>query len=183
MSRKPFFSLMMAGAILLALLVLGGKSANVVFAKQKAEAVNPDDPTLRLFKLLNNSYGGKLEDFYVLADIYSDPKKPGQEMQRVLLMEYDKSRAFGKLKISVRSVGKLAPDQLKTYTPKIVFDFGETDVEKFVKTEPGPLGRMGDLYLRSTEDRPLATSPATDEARKAYDHLITDYLLPALQKK
>jgi hypothetical protein len=174
---------MMAGAILPALLVLGGKPTNDVLAKQKAEAVDPNDPTLRLFQLLDNSYGGKLEDFYVLADIYSDPKKPGQELQRVLRIEYGKSHPFGKLKIYVRSVGKLAPDQLKTYTPKIVFDFGETDLEKFVKTEPGPLGKTGDLYLRSTEDRPLATSPVTDEARKAYEHLITDYLLPALQKK
>jgi len=39
------------------------------------------------------------------------------------------------------------------------------------------------LYLRSTEEHPLATSPITDDERKTYTRLVTNHLLPALQKK
>ncbi len=74
-------------------------------------------------------------------------------------------------------------DQLKVYTPKMVYEYGVEDAEKFVKTDPGPFGRPGDDYLRSGEDRPLARSPITDEVRKAYEHLVTDLILPAVQKK
>lgn len=179
MNRKTSIPLM-SGATLAVLLAFGVPGTP---GKQKAEAVDPNDPTLRLFQLLDNSYGGKVQDVFLLADIYPDPKNSGQELQRVLRLEYDKSRAFGKLRVSVRNVAKMQPEQLKTYTPKMVYEFGVEDAEKFVKTEPGSLGRSGDLYLRSTEDRPLATSPVTEEARKTYQHLITDYLLPALQKK
>jgi hypothetical protein len=118
-----------------------------------------------------------------MADVYPDPKNAGQELQRVLRVEYDKARAFGKLKVYVRSVGKMQADQLKTYTPKMVYEFGVEDAEKFVKTEAGPLGRAGDLYLRSSEEHPLATTPITDEARKTYQRLVADHVLPALQKK
>jgi hypothetical protein len=83
----------------------------------------------------------------------------------------------------VRNVAKLQPEQMKTYSPKMIYEFGVEDTERFVKTEPGPLGRTGDLYLRSNEDRPVATTPITDDARKSYQRLVVDYLLPALQKK
>src|SRR3989442_12501742 len=46
------------------------------------------DPTLRLFHLIDNSYGGKLAEFYILADIYKDQKNPNEELQRVLRVEY-----------------------------------------------------------------------------------------------
>ncbi len=170
-------------ALLATLAVIGGTPGSELYGKQKAEAVDPNDPTLRLFQVLDTSHGGKLEDFYVLADIYPDPKNPGQEMQRVLRVDYDKSRLFGRLKISVRSVAKLQPEQLKTYSAKMVYEFGVEDTEKFVKTEPGPLGKSGDLYLRSTDDRPPSTTAINDDARNTYQRLVADYLLPALQKK
>jgi hypothetical protein len=151
-------------------------------AKQKSDPVDPNDPTIRLFQLLDGSYGGKL-DFYTLADVYPDPKNSGQESQRIVRLEYDKNRSFGRLKVSVRNVAKLQPEQMKTYSPKMIYEFGVEDTERFVKTEPGPLGRTGDLYLRSNEDRPVATTPITDDARKSYQRLVVDYLLPALQKK
>lgn len=154
-----------------------------LYAKRKGQEANPNDPSLRLFQLLDTSYRGKLVDFYLLADIYKDPNNPGQELQRVLRLEYDKDRAFGKLRIYVRSVAKLTPQQLKTYNAKEVYDFGVADSEKFVKTEPGQLGAPGDLYLRATGDRPLATSPITDDIQKTYERIITDFLFPALQKK
>ena len=96
---------------------------------------------------------------------------------------YDKSRAFGKLSLYVRTVGKMEPDQAKAYTPKMVYEFGVADAEKFVKTEPGPFGKTGDLYLRSVDDRPLASSPITESARQTYERLLNDHILPALQKK
>lgn len=173
---------LLMSAATLASLLSGAIPAAQLHAKQK-DAVDANDPTVRLFQLLDGSYGGKLGDFYLLADIYPDPKNPGQEFQRVLRVEYDKNRAFGKLKVYVRSVAKMQPDQLKTFTPKMVYEFGVEDAEKFVKTEAGPLGRMGDLYLRSTEEHPLATAPVTDEERKTYQRLVTDHVLPALQKK
>lgn len=177
--------ILMSAAVLTTWLTLDlpGSRPSCLYAKKKAEVVNPDDPTLRLFGLLDTAYAGKLDDFYILGDVYADPKNPGQQLQRVIRVEYDKGRAFGKLRVYLRSVGKLQPEQLKTYTPKMVYEFGVEDSEKFVKTEPGPLGGTGDLYLRSSEDHPLATTPVTDDARKAYQHLITDELLPALQKK
>jgi len=157
--------------------------AAALMAKEKTPAVDPNDPTLRLFHLIDNSYGGKLAEFYILADIYKDQKNPNEELQRVLRVEYDKSRAFGKLSLYVRTVGKMQPDQAKAYTPKMVYEFGVADAEKFVKTEPGPFGKTGDLYLRSVDDRPLASSPVTESARQTYERLLNDHILPALQKK
>lgn len=149
-------------------------------AKEKAQRVDPNDPTLRLFDLLDNTRNGKLEDFFALADVYSEQ---GKDFQHVIRVDYDKNRAFGKLRIYLRSVAKMAPEQLQTYAPKQVYDFGETDLEKFVKTEPGEFGKQGDIYLRGDAENPLATTPITHEAHKSYDMLVTQYLLPALQKK
>ncbi|HEV2175693.1 MAG TPA: hypothetical protein VGW33_00590 [Terriglobia bacterium] len=153
-------------------------------AKHKNETpVDPNDSTYRLFQLLDDSHEGKLDDFCVLADDYPDPDHPNQTYQHVLRADYDKNRAFGKLTLYVRAVSKMTPDQLAMYTPKQAFDFGETDLEKYVKTNPGPLGIEGDLYLRSGTDTPLESVPITDDIRKKYDDFVNLYLLPALQKK
>jgi hypothetical protein len=154
--------------------------ASVAYGKDKAPRTDPNDPTLRLFDLLDSTRSGKLEDFFTLADIYSEQ---GNEFQHVVRADYDKGRAFGKLRIWVRSVAKMAPEQLQTYSPKQIYEFGEIDLEKFVKTEPGEFGKQGDIYLRGDADNPLATSPVTDGARKSYQMLVSQYLLPALQKK
>ena len=152
-------------------------------AKERIPHVSPDDTTVRLYQLLDTSYGGKLDEFFIIADTFKDSKKSDQLEQHILKLEYDKSRAFGKLRIYVRVVDKLTPDQEKTYTPKQVFDFAEADAEKFTKTDPGPFGKPGDLYFQARADRPLATVPVTDDTRKEYDDFITQYLLPALAKK
>jgi hypothetical protein len=150
--------------------------------KQKAE-VNPNDPTARLFQILDNAYGGKLNNLYVLADVYSDPATPDKQFQRVLRVNYDKNRFFGKFRIYVRSVAKLTPTQLQAYTPQQVYDFGETDMAKFEKINPGPFGGNGDLYLQSNGNGPLRTAPITDDVRQQYNFLLTKYILPAVQKK
>ncbi len=176
--------ILIIGTILATPLVvaLSGNPAASLSAKEKNQP-GANDPTFRLYQLLDTSYGGKLTDFYILADIYKDPKNPDQELQRVLRVGYDKNRGFGKLNLYVRSVAKMEPEQLKAYTTKMVYEFAVTDAEKYVKTEAGPFGKAGDLYLRATEDRPLATSPITDDVRKAYERLVTEQVLPALQKK
>ncbi len=158
-------------------------TAGLLFAKEKAPTVSPDDVTLRLFQLLDNSYGGKLSELYIIGDIYNDPKIPDKTLQHVFKPEYDKSRAFGRFRLNVRSMDKLTPGQLRDYTPKEIYEFGEQDVEKFTKTDPGPFGRPGDVYFLATPDGPLATAPITDEVRKKYEGYITQWLLPALQKK
>jgi hypothetical protein len=152
-------------------------------AKEKTPAVSPDDLTLRLFQLLDTSYGGKLSDFYLIGDVYKDPKIPDKELQHVFKAEYEKDRAFGKFRLYVRSLDRLTPGQLKDYTPKQIYEFGELDVEKFTKTDPGPFGKTGDIYLLATPDGPLATAPVTDEVRKEYETYISLWLLPALAKK
>lgn len=151
--------------------------------KKKAQSVGSDDPTYQVYQLLDNSYGGKLTDFCVLADLYADPKDPSGQLQHVICVDYDKSRFFGRFQISVRSVGKLTQDQLTTYNVKQIYDFGDSDEAKFEKINPGPLGETGDLYLKASAAGPLAPVPVTDQAREEYDMLITKYLLPALQKK
>jgi len=152
-------------------------------AKEKTPAVSPNDLTLRLYQLLDGSYGGKLSDFYVLGDVYKDPKTPDKELQHIFKAEYDKARGFGKFGLYVRSVDKLTPGQLKDYTLQKIYEFGNEDAEKFSKTDPGPFGKTGDLYLQATPDGPLATAPITDEVRKEYEAYITQWLLPALEKK
>ena len=152
-------------------------------AKEKAPAVSPDDLTLRLFQLLDTSYGGKLANFFFIGDIYTDPKIPDKELQHVFKAEYEKDRAFGRFRLYVRSLDKLTPTQLKDYTAQQIYEFGELDVEKFTKTDPGPFGKTGDVYFHATSDGPLAAAPITDEVRKEYESYITQWLLPALAKK
>jgi hypothetical protein len=163
---------------IIVLVVLG--TADVRIGRAKEKAIDPNDPTLRLYSLLDTTREGKMPDLFLLADTYSEQ---GKEFQRVLRAEYDKNRAFGKLRIYVRSVAKMAPEQLQSYTAKQVYDFGETDLEKFVKTDPGEFGKQGDIYLRGDAESPLTTAPITDETRKSYETLVVQYLLPALQKK
>jgi hypothetical protein len=153
------------------------------WAKKKQASVNPDDPTYRLYQLLNDSYGGKLADYYLLANLYPDPQDPSNQLQRVIRVDYNKSLFFGRFHIYVRSVGKLTPAQLKTYDAKQIYDFGESDDTKYEKIDPGELGGTGDLYMKASTNGPLAPVPITDQARQDYDMLITKYLLPALQKK
>ena len=178
-TQRPTFLLLAAFS---ALLMTAGLPS-LGLAKDKPVAVSPDDPTLRLYQILDNSYGGKLADFYVIGDVYKDPKVPDKELQHVFKAEYEKTRAFGRFRLYVRSVDKLTPGQLKDYTPQQVYEFAEVDVEKFTKTDPGPLGRTGDLYFQATENGPLATVPITDEARREYETCLKDWILPALEKK
>lgn len=153
-----------------------------LYAKHKTEEAEPNGPTSHLFQFLDSSRDGKLSDFYLLADLYKDPSKPDSELRHVLRVDYDRNRGFGKLNLWVRSVDKMTPQQLETYTPKQIFDFAETDLQKFVKTGLGPLGAPGDLYLHAGEEGPLVSAPVTDEVRKEYDDFVTQYILPALQK-
>jgi len=176
---RPSFYLIAAFCALLSTVGLPG----LHFAKEKIPTVSPDDLTLRLFQLLDNSYGGKLSEFYLIGDIYKDPKIPDKELQHVFKAEYEKGRAFGRFRLYVRSLDKLTPGQLKDYTPKQIYEFGEEDLEKFTKTDPGPFGKTGDLYLQATENGPLATAPITDEVRKEYETYVAQWLLPALEKK
>jgi hypothetical protein len=139
-----------------------------------------NDVTGKLFQLLDSQHGGKLDDIYVLADTYTDAS--GDQYRHVLRIDYDKNRSFGRLAIYLRSVGKMTPEQLSTYTPEQIYGFGEVDLAKFVKTDPGPFGQKGDLYLESSEDQPLHTTAANGDARKNYEAYVTQYIIPALQK-
>lgn len=150
---------------------------------KKKSSVDPNDPTYRLYQLLDTTHGGKLDDFFVLADVYKDPKTPGKEDQHVLRIEYDGKRLFGRFRIYVRSVGRMTPEQLATYTAQQIYDFANADEEKFEKIEPGPFGQTGDLYLRTEDDRPLHSAPTTDAVRKTYETFVAQYILPALEKK
>ncbi len=180
--RREFPEVKLTLAILIAA-GLSGIATPILAAKDKTPPVDPNDATLRLYQLLDNSRGGKLTGFFVVADVYKDPSSPDEELQHVLRIEYDKDRGFAKLNLYVRSVGKIGPEQLKMYTPKELYDFGIADQEKYMKTEPGSFGRAGDNYLRAEGDRPLSSAPVTDDVRKAYDFFVAQHLLPALQKK
>jgi hypothetical protein len=173
--------LVIAVGAVLALMLVGGTGR--LAAKEKSSQISPDDPTLRLYSLLDSKYNGKLDDFCLLADVVADPKNPGQPQQHVLRVEYSKDRAFGKLRIYVRTVGQVTPDQLKAYTPKQIYDFAENDSAKFTKTDPGPFGKVGDLYFEPTTDGALGTITASPEVQTEYEHLVTQYLIPALEKK
>ena len=167
---------------ILTLLILG--SAVRTDAKDKSSPSNPNDPTFRLFSLLDSKFNGKIEDFCVLADLISDPQNPGQQLQRVICLDYSKDRAFGKLNIHVRTVAPLTPDQLKTYTPKQTFDFAETDTSKYTKSDAGSFGRPGDVYFQAAPDGgPLTSASATPDVQSQYELLINQYILPALEKK
>jgi hypothetical protein len=180
--RRDFPGIKLTLAILFAA-GLAGTAAPFLTAKDKTPPVDPNDATLRLYQLLDSSRGGKLTEFFVVADVYKDPSSPDEELQHVLRIDYDKDRGFAKLNLYVRSVGKIGPEQMKMYTPKELYDFGISDQEKYMKTEPGSFGRAGDNYLRADGDRPLASAPVTDDIRKAYDFFVAQHLLPALQKK
>ncbi len=151
-------------------------------ARRKKAAVSPDDPTYQLYQLLDKTHGGKLSNFYLLADLYNDPQNPGRQLQHVLRVNYDKSSFFGRLQIDVRSVGKMTPAQLKTYSPKQIYDFGIQDGEKFEKIYPGPFGERGDLFMRASSAGPLTPASITDEVREQYNSFVTQYILPALKK-
>ena len=74
----------------LLLLVLGaviGAAAGVrqMPAKEKTPAVNPNDPTYKLYALLDSNRNGKLEEFYFLADEYKSSEHP-DEVYRALLV-------------------------------------------------------------------------------------------------
>lgn len=171
-----------------AVVVLAGISLLAVampsaWARRKKPAVSPDDPTYMLYQLLDDSYGGKLNDFYLLTNVYADPQDPTTQLQHVIRVDYDKGRYFGRLRIYVRSVGKLTPAQLKTYNVKQIYQFGIADGAEYEKIDPGPLGGTGDLYLKSTGGGPLASAPITDQVRQEYETLITQYIMPALKKK
>ncbi len=177
---KPFRSSVGALAATVAWgLWVGGGGA---YAKKKDHQIDTNDPTYQLYHLLDSTYGGKLTNFYLVADTYTDPKTPNQKFQHVLSVEYDKNLFFGRFKIQVRSVAQLTPDQLKTYTTKQIYDFG-SDSEKFEKINPGPFGQEGDAYFRVVDDEPMTTAPITDDVRKEYETFLTAYILPALQKK
>jgi hypothetical protein len=168
----------------LALVLLGGAFERGVRAKEKPPQLDANDPTLRLYNLLDSKYNGKLDDFCVLGDVFNDPKNPGQPQQHVFRIEYAKDRAFGKLRIYVRTIAQLSPEQLKTYTPKQVYEFAEADSAKFTKTDPGPFGKSGDVYFQPTSDGgPLGTAAVTPEIQAQYEHYVTQYILPALEKK
>jgi hypothetical protein len=171
------------GCTILALMMFGGGSARLS-AKDKNASLNLNDPTFRLFSLLDSKYNGKVDDFYMLADLVNDPKNPGQQLQRVIRIEYNKDRGFGKLSLHVRTVAQLTPDQVKAYTPKQTFDFAETDAAKFTKTDTGTFGKPGDVYFEAGPDGgALASSSVTSEVQSDYEQLVTQYLLPALEKK
>ena len=163
------------------LLVLCGAYVAPAYARHKENLASPDDPTARLFQLLNHSYGGKLTDFRVIADTYANPTQPSQALQHVLQVNYDKSRFYGRLTISVRGVSQLTPGQLREYTPEEIFGFG-SDVAKFEKINSGPFGERGDLYFHPSAQGALAPAPVTDGVRRKYDLFLTRYILPALEK-
>jgi len=182
--RTKLRTLLIMGSTVLTLLVLTGTDSTGLGAKEKNSQINSNDPTFRLYNLIDSKYNGKLDDFCVLADTFNDPKNPGQTQQHVLRIEYLKDRPFGRLRIYVRTVAQLSPDQLKTYNPKEVYDFGETDSAKFTKTDPGPFGKTGDVYFEPTsEGGPLGTTPITPEVQAQYERYVTQYLIPALEKK
>ena len=163
------------------LICVGGVT---LMGKDKTPPVGPDDPTVRLYGLLDSKYNGKLDDFCLLADTINDPANQGQTQQHVLRVSYAKTRAFGKLVIFVRTVSQLTPEQLKTYTPAQIFDFAETDSAKFTKTDPGSFGRAGDLYFQPTSPGgPLGTATVTPDVDAQYERLINQFILPALDKK
>jgi hypothetical protein len=181
--RTPKFSIMVftfGTAIAICLITAATPDA---LGKAKKQSVDPNDPTYRLYQLLDTAHGGKLQNLFVLGDVYPDSQNPTQQMQHVFKIEYDKSRYFGRFRIYVRSVSKLSPQQLKTYTTEQIYDFGNKDQEKFEKIEPGPFGQPGDLFFQARGDRPLHTAPTTDAVRKAYETYVSRYILPALQKK
>lgn len=181
--RTSARTLVLVSGAVLALLVMAGSDSGQLGAKEKPAQLSLNDPTVHLYSVLDSKYNGKLQDLYLLADMFNDPKNPGQE-QHVIEVEYNKDHAFGKLQIHVRTVGQLTPEQLKAYSPKQIFDYAESDSAKFMKTDAGPFGKPGDVYLEVGADGgALADLPITPEIQAQYDHYLTQYILPALEKK
>jgi len=177
-------ALVIIGGIVLTLLVLGSGNAGRLGAKEKSTQISANDPTVRLYNLLDSKYNGKLDDIFLLSDVVNDPKNPGQSQQHVLRLDYSKDRAFGKLSIHVRTVGQLTPEQLKAYSPKQIYDFAETDSAKFTKTDPGPFGKPGDVYFEPSSDGgAMGTVPVTPEVQAQYERFVSQYLLPMLEKR
>jgi hypothetical protein len=58
------------------MLLVFGASADRMGAKDRTSPTNPNDPTFRLFSLLDSKYNGKVDDFCMLADLINDPKNP-----------------------------------------------------------------------------------------------------------
>ena len=179
-----------AFGVLIGLALLVGEAVPALHAvprkkkKEKSGSVSANDPTARLFAILNNSDGGKLNDFYVLGDIYSDSSDPSQQYQRVLKVDYNKDLYFGRFVIHARSVSKMTPDQLAIYTPEQIYKFGGRDGQVFDKTNPGPFGsETGDLYLTPAANGPLRSSDVDDSVTQEYNMLVAQYILPALQKQ
>ncbi|HEV2419036.1 MAG TPA: hypothetical protein VGX94_14665 [Terriglobia bacterium] len=145
------------------------------------EAVAANDPTSRLYQMADQSLNGKFS-LYLLANIYTDPST-GSQFQRVLRVTYDKTLYFGRFTIHVRSVSKLTPDQLATYTPEDIFNYGNADTAEFEKINPGSFGKTGDLYLAASNGQPLASAPIDSDVQSRYETLVTDYILPAVEKQ
>ena len=181
--RIKVFTVFLVATLFSTLSAVGMAGKEKGQGKDKPLAVTEDDPTYRLFQLLDTTRGGKLADFYVIADLYRNPQNAQEEFQRVVRVVYDKDRAFGRLNLSLRSVAKMDPAQMRIYNPKEIYDFAESDVEKYTKTDAGPLGGKGDLYFHVTDIGALSTAPITDEVQTAYTTLLTQYILPALGKK
>lgn len=173
-------ALLVAVGILVALAPLQAAPRRKKTKKDTASLVN--DPTAKLFRTLDESYGGKL-DTYLLADVYSDPSNPSQQYQRVLHVVYNKSLYFGRFTIHVRSVGKMNSEQLATYNPQSIFSFGGQDTQEFEKINPGPFGGTGDLFLEASDGHPLSGSAVTDDVSQEYEMLMTKYILPAVEKQ
>ncbi|MDE3179039.1 MAG: hypothetical protein KGM47_05195 [Acidobacteriota bacterium] len=148
--------------------------------KHKKASSEATGPTARLYSILDQSMGGRL-DLYMLADIYTDSS--GQQYQRVLHVVYNKDLYFGRFTIHVRSVSKLTPGQLSTYTPEQIFNYANQDSAEFEKINGGPFGQKGDLYLFASGDHPPASSPITDDVREEYRTLLNTYIFPAVEKE
>ncbi|MGH9404589.1 MAG: hypothetical protein ACRD3D_01995 [Terriglobia bacterium] len=150
--------------------------------KHKPKEATGNDPTSRLYQTLDQNQNGKLS-LYLLADVYADPAHPGQDFQRVLYVVYNKDLYFGRFTIHVRSVSKLTPQQLSTYTPEEIFSYADSDSAVFEKIDPGPFGKTGDEYLVAANGRPVASAAITPDVQQEYDLLVTDYILPAVAKQ
>jgi hypothetical protein len=162
------------------LLALWGASGTPAYARHKENLANPDDPTVRLFQLLDDSYGGKLTDFRVIADAYANPTQLGQMFQHVLQVNYDKGRFYGRLTISVRGVSQLTPEQLKQYTAQEIYGFG-SEVAKFEKINSGPSAKRRPLFPANRPRHPRA-GPRYRYCQTSVRSVPTQYIPPALEK-
>lgn len=162
---------------------MGARSAGAIPRRRKQRhGVSANDPTSRLYQTLNSSMSGKL-DIYMLADLYTDPSNSGQQDQHVLHVVYDKTLFFGRFAIHVRSVSKLTPQQLSTYSPKQIFDFAASDMSEFEKIDSGRFGKTGDLYLLASDNHPPAPAPITESIQREYNMFLTGYVIPAVEKQ